>query len=149
MRQSVIYISYIYYYTNWILTNERENKMSKLHHTKYKENYKKYILGTIETGINDEPLKTDQEKIKYIFDRFYSENGFMVERVGKQKAIAEWLSGLALDIEYYYDDIVNLAVKMGSIDPNPSDKLRSKVEQNYWLFMANIIMSFEPKELKQ
>ena len=26
--------------------------MSKLHHTKYKENYKKYILGTIETGIN-------------------------------------------------------------------------------------------------
>ena len=132
-----------------ILTNERKNKMSKLHHTKYKENYKKYILGTIQTGINDEPLKTDQEKIKYIFDRFYSENGFMVERVGKQKAIAEWLSGLALDIEYYYDDIVNLAVKMGSIDPNPSDKLRSKVEQNYWLFMANIIMSFEPKELKQ
>ena len=124
------------------------NKMSKLHHTKYKENYKKYILGTIETGINDEPLKKDQEKIKYIFDRFNSEYGFMVERVGKQKAIAEWLSGLALDIEYYYDDIVNLAVKMGSIDPNPSDQLRSKVEQNYWLFMANIIMSFEPKELK-
>jgi len=25
MRQSVIYISYIYYYTNWILTNERGN----------------------------------------------------------------------------------------------------------------------------
>jgi hypothetical protein len=126
-----------------------ENKMSKLHHTKYKENYKKYILGTIETGINDEPLKTDQEKINYIFDRFYSEYGFMIDRVGKQKAIAEWLSGLALDIEYYYNDIVNLAVKMGSIDPNPSDQLRSKVEQNYWLFMANIIMSFETFEIKE
>jgi hypothetical protein len=123
--------------------------MSKLHHTKYKENYKKYILGTIETGINDEPLKTDQEKIKYIFDRFNSEYGFMIDRVGKQKAIAEWLSGLALDIEYYYDDIVDLAVKMGSIDPNPSDKLRSEVIKNYWSFMAYIIMSFEPKELKQ
>jgi hypothetical protein len=132
-----------------ILTNRRENKMSKLHHTKYKENYKKYILGTIETGINDEPLKTDQEKIKYIFDRFNSEYGFMIDRVGKQKAIAEWLSGLALDIEYYYDDIVDLAVKMGSIDPNPSDKLRSEVIKNYWSFMAYIIMSFEPKELKQ
>jgi hypothetical protein len=70
----------------------------------------------------------------------------MIKRVGKQKAIAEWLSGLALNIEYYYDDIVKLAIKMGSIDPNPSDKLRSKVEQNYWLFMANIIMSFEPKD---
>ena len=36
----------------------------KLHHTKYKENYKNYILGTIETGLNDEPLTTDKEKIK-------------------------------------------------------------------------------------
>ena len=120
--------------------------MSKLHHTEYKKNYKNYILSTIEEDGEGKPLKTDQEKIKYIFDRFNSEYGFMVDRVGKQKAIAEWLSGLALDIEYYYDDIVNLAIKMGSIDPNPSDKLRSKVEQNYWLFMANIIMSFEPKE---
>ena len=120
--------------------------MSKLHHTKYKENYKKYILGTIETGINDEPLKTDQEKINYIFDRFNSEYGFMIERVGKQKAMSEWLSGLALDIEYYYDDIVKLAIEMGSIDPNPSDKLRNKVEQGYFDFMSNVILGFEPKE---
>ena len=128
-------------------TNKRKgNKMTKLHHTEYKKNYKKYILNTIEEDGEGKPLKTDQEKIKYLFDRFNSEYGFMIDRVGKQKAIAEWLSGLALDIEYYYNDIVNLAVKMGSIDPNPSDQLRSKVEQNYWLFMANIIMSFEPKE---
>ena len=120
--------------------------MTKLHHTEYKKNYKNYILSTIEEDGEGKPLKTDQEKINYIFDKFYSEYGFMVERVGKQKAIAEWLGGLALNIEYYYDDIVNLAVKMGSIDPNPSDKLRSKVEQNYWLFMASIILSFEPKE---
>ena len=119
----------------------------KLHHTKYKENYKKYILSTIETGINDEPLKTDQEKIKYIFDRFNSEYGFMINRVGKYKAMSEWLSGLALDIEYYYSDIVDLAIKMGSIDPNPNDKLRNKVEQGYFDFMANIILGFEPKEV--
>ena len=119
--------------------------MTKLHHTEYKKNYKKYILNTIETGLNDEPLKTDKEKIKYLFDRFNSEYGFMIARVGKQKAIAEWLSGLALNIEYYYTDIVKLAVKMGSIDENPSDKLKSKVEQNYWNFMANVILSFEPK----
>ena len=123
--------------------------MSKLHHTKYKENYKKYILGTIETGINDEPLKTDQEKINYIFDRFNSEYGFMIARVGKQKAIAEWLQGLALNIEYWNDNIVPLAIKMGSIDENPSEKLQAKVIENYWSFMANIILSFEPKELKQ
>ena len=121
--------------------------MTKLHHTEYKKNYKKYILSTIETDNEDKPLKTDQDKIQYIFDRFNSEYGFMIERVGKQKAISEWLSGLALDIEYYYDDIVKLAVKMGSIDENPNDKLRSKVEQGYFDFMANIILGFEPKKV--
>ena len=121
--------------------------MTKLHHTEYKKNYKNYILNTIEEDGEGKPLNTEKEKIKYLFDRFNSEYGFMIERVGKQKAIAEWLSGLALDIEYYYDDIVKLAVKMGSIDPNPNDKLRSKVEQGYWDFMANIILGFEPKKV--
>ena len=121
--------------------------MTKLHHTEYKKNYKKYILSTIETDNDDKPLKTDQDKIQYIFDRFNSEYGFMIERVGKQKAISEWLSGLALDIEYYYEDIVKLAIKMGSIDENPNDKLRNKVEQGYWDFMANIILGFEPKKV--
>ena len=120
--------------------------MTKLHHTEYKMNYKNYILSTIEEDGEGKPLTTDQEKINYIFDRFNSEYGFMIERVGKQKAMAEWLSGLALDIEYYYDDIVKLAIEMGSIDPNPSDKLRNKVEQGYWDFMSNVILGFEPKE---
>jgi len=117
----------------------------KLHHTKYKDNYKKYILSTIETDLDDKPLNSDQEKIEYLFDRFYSEYGFAVQRVGKYKAMSEWLSGLALDIEYYYDDIVKLAIEMGSIDENPSDKLINKVCNNYWDFMANVIFSFEPK----
>ena len=130
------------------LSNEWNIKpIKKVHHTEYKKNYKKYILSTVETGLNDEPLKTDDEKIKYIFDRFYSEYGFMIKRVGKYKAMSEWLSGLALDIEYYYSDIVDLAIKMGSIDPNPNDKLRNKVEQGYFDFMANIILGFEPKEV--
>ena len=123
--------------------------MTKLHHTEYKKNYKNYILSTIEEDGEGRPLTTDKEKINYIFDRFNSEYGFMVERVGKQKAISEWLSGLALDLPFYYNEIVDLAVEMGSIDPNPNDKLREKVEQGYWDFMANIIMSFEPKERKQ
>ena len=123
--------------------------MTKLHHTEYKKNYKNYILSTIEEDEEGKPLTTDQEKINYIFNRFNSEYGFMIERDGKQKAISEWLSGLALDLPFYYNEIVDLAVKMGSIDPNPNDKLRERVEQGYWDFMANIIMSFEPKERQQ
>jgi hypothetical protein len=63
--------------------------------------------------------------------------------------MSEWLSGLALDIEYYNDAIVDLAVKMGSIDPNPSDKLKDKVAIDYWDFMANVILGFEPKRKDQ
>ena len=123
--------------------------MTKLHHTEYKKNYKNYILSTIEEDEEGKPLTTDQEKINYIFNRFNSEYGFMIERVGKQKAISEWLSGLALDLEYYYSDIIKLAIKMGSIDENPSEKLQSKICQNYWDFMANVILWFEPKKGKK
>ena len=120
--------------------------MTKLHHTEYKKNYKNYILSTIEEDGEGNPLKTDQEKINYIFDRFNSEYGWNIERVGKQKAMTEWLQGLALNIEYWNDAIVPLAIKMGSIDPNPSEKLQFKVIENYWSFMANVILSFEPKK---
>ena len=123
--------------------------MTKLHHTEYKKNYKKYILDCVQLDCEEKELKTDQEKINYIFDRFYDEYGFMIEQVGKQKAMSEWLSGLALPIEYYYDDIVKLAIEMGSIDENPSDKLRNKVEQGYFDFMANIILSFEPEQTNE
>ena len=130
-------------------TNQQRKEtknMTKLHHTEYKKNYKNYILSTIEEDGEGKPLTTESKKIDYIFDRFNSEYGFMIERVGKYKAMSEWLSGLALDIEYYNDAIVELAVKMGSIDPNPSDKLKDKVAANYWNFMANVILWFEPKK---
>ena len=120
--------------------------MTKLHHTEYKKNYKNYILGTIEEDGEGNPLKTEQEKINYIFNRFNSEYGWNIERIGKQKAMAEWLSGLALNIEYYDDAIVDLAIKLGSINSDPSNKLRTQVSQNYFNFMANIILGFEPKK---
>ena len=53
--------------------------MTKLHHTEYKKNYKKYILSPIEPDNNNKPIKTDQDKIKYIFDRFNSEFGWKIE----------------------------------------------------------------------
>ena len=124
--------------------NKERINMTKLHHTEYKKNYKNYILSTIEEDGEGKPLTTDKEKINYIFDRFNSEYGFMVERVGKQKAMSEWLSGLALNLEYYNLHIVELAVKMGSVDENPSGKMQRKIIDNYWDFMANVILGFEP-----
>ena len=118
----------------------------KLHHTKYKENYKRYILDNLhEVDWNGKTLTTDEEKIKYIFDRFNSEYDWAIERYGKVRAMTEWLQGLALNIPYMYDEIIELAIAMGSIDDNPTEKLETKVINNYWSFMANIILGFEPK----
>ena len=114
----------------------------KLHHTKYKANYKRYILDTIEIEGNE--LATDEEKVEYLFNRFYSEYDWHIEHYGKQKAMTEWLQGLALDIPYWNNELVPLAIELGSIDNNPSDELQSRVINNYWEFMANIILGFEP-----
>ena len=121
----------------------------KLHHTKYKQNYKNYILNCIELDNDGNILKTEQDKINYIFNRFYSEYGWNIERVGKFKAMSEWLSGLALDIDFYYEDIIKLAIDMGSLDVNANNKLKEKVQENYFDFMANIILGFEPKQNKK
>ena len=120
--------------------------MTKLHHTAYKKNYKNYILSTIEENGEGKPLTSESEKISYIFNRFNSEYGFMIDRVGKYKAMSEWLSGLALDIEYYNYKIIKLAKDMGSLNTDSNYKAEQKIINNYFNFMANIILGFEPKK---
>ena len=118
--------------------------MDKLHHTKYKENYKNYILDCIdsEDDLVNQELTRDQ-KIQYLFDRFNSEYGWNIQRVGKYKAMQEWLSGLAINIPYTYFDIIELAKEMGSIDSNPSEALKDRVCQNYFSFMAQMVLLLE------
>ena len=120
--------------------------MAKLHHTEYKKNYKEYILGNIHEDIEGNSISSEADKINYIFDRFNSEYGWRVNQVGKVAAMVDWLQGLALDIEFYNDEIINLAIRLGSIDENPSEKLQDRVIENYWDFMANIILGFETRK---
>jgi hypothetical protein len=129
-------------------TNQiKERKtMTKLHHTEYKKNYKNYILSTIEEDGEGKAITTESEKISYIFDRFNSEYSWNIERVGKYKAMSDWLSGLALPIEYYNYKIVKLAKNMGSLDTDSNYKAEQKIINNYFDFMANIILGFEPKK---
>ena len=115
----------------------------KLHHTKYKENYKNYILSTIQTDNDGKELDNNQDKIDYLFNRFYSEYDWSIKRNGKLKAMIDWLQGLALDIEYYNHDILELAKVMGSVSDNLTEKQEDRILLNYWNFMANIILSME------
>jgi hypothetical protein len=112
----------------------------KLHHTKYKKNYINYILESLEWNGSVSEDMPKQERISYLSDIFNKENGYMVDRVGKQKAIADWLRGLPLSIPYTYNEVIDLAVEMGSIEPNPSEKTRELVWNRYYDFMAHVLL---------
>ena len=136
----------------------------KLHYTQYKKNYQNFILETISDEqletISDEQLSswwigwsflcceekhrlTREAKVHYIFDRFFDEMDFEIKRSGKLVAMTEWLQGLNLNIPYWNNDIIPLAKKMGSINDNLTPRQEEKIIDNYWSFMANIVLGLE------
>ena len=126
--------------------------MGKLHYTKYQENYKNYILACLddEDSLIGKNLSR-QEKIKYLFDRFNSEYGWKVGRTKndtKQNVLAEWLSGLAINIPYSYYEIIELAKNMGSVNYELSTVQEDRICENYWNFMSYMILLLE-KEIKE
>ena len=118
----------------------------KLHHKKYTKNYQNYILSTITEDYNGDLIKTDEGKINYLFHRFYNEYGWHIKQYGKQKAMIEWLSGLAINIPCYNCDIVELAVEMGSVSEDLTEDQKNQIVDNYFNFMANIILKMEDRQ---
>jgi len=55
------------------------------------------------------------DKIKTLYNIFKREYGFMIERIGEQKAFSEWLQGLpsALTVPFYYSEILENALIAG------------------------------------
>lgn len=117
----------------------------KQHYTQYQPKYKNYILDCLddEDSLIGKNL-TRNQKIEYLMNRFNKEYGFMVQRLGnKQKAIAEWLSGLAINIPYYNDDIIELAKNLGSANQNLTSAQESNIINNYFNFMAYMVLQLE------
>ena len=74
--------------------------------------------------------------ITYIKDRFNNEMNWRIDQAGQQTAMIDWLQGLSLNIEYNNHDILDLAVKWGSIGSNASEKKKQKILDHYWRFMS-------------
>ena len=115
-----------------------------------------YILSVVDSsGFEDcdyfTKCETRQEKISFLKARFFSEYAFHVKHHGEQKALIEWLQGLALDIEFYNVKIIELMDSWGLVkrlkNGDISEKQYAKTLDEYWnrLSMA-ILMMF--KELK-
>ena len=101
---------------------------------------RQYILNCIYEGHYNEELTDEQEKIKYLRDRFASEYSWMIQRVGKIKACREWLLGLALNVDYTYYDIEQRLKLWGIIDGTESEKKLDAELDLYWDRLASSIV---------
>ena len=59
--------------------------------------------------------------------------------------MTEWLSGLAINIPCYNHEIIELAIKMGSVNENSTEDQKDQIVNNYFNFMANVILKMEDK----
>ena len=107
-----------------------------------------YILSVVESDdfenceyYND--CSADDLKIKFLKARFYSEYGYNVSRYGLQKAVREWLLGLALNVDFNYCDIEKRLQLWGILEGKYSDKKLEKELDLYWDRLAcNIVKMF-------
>ena len=121
----------------------------KLHHTKYKKNYAKFILDSIKPYEEDQPIKDDQ-KLDYLINVFKKESNFNNQRESFQNAFSNWLSGLpsVIDLPFYNGEIIELAVKLGSLDKNHTEQQAQRIYNNYWNFMAYMVLDMKIKQDK-
>lgn len=104
--------------------------------------YLNYILDCIDGTGYDIELKTNEQKVIFLYNTFQSEYGYNLKRYGWQGAIKEYLMGLpsCINIEWENYKILQLAVKMGTLPKDYTEKEADKILENYFNFMAAKIM---------
>tara|TARA_R110000751_G_scaffold107078_1_gene203236 strand:- start:148 stop:528 length:381 start_codon:yes stop_codon:yes gene_type:complete len=111
--------------------------MLKTNSTKYQLNFAKYILSVIDSEDLPSETMTNKEKVFFIMDRFVKEYCYQqnLDRHDNDmtKLMAEWLSGLAINIPYTYCDIIKLSKDLLETD---TLKDEDKIIENYFNFMA-------------
>jgi hypothetical protein len=120
--------------------------MLRTNSKKYQENFKNYILSVIDSEDLPSDTMTDKEKINFLMTRFVNEYcyEYNLKRYKNDytKIMAEWLGGLAINIPYTYNDILNLSKQLLE-----TDKLKNenKIIENYFSFMAKQIIRLTQK----
>tara|TARA_R110002072_G_scaffold139815_1_gene283577 strand:+ start:582 stop:953 length:372 start_codon:yes stop_codon:yes gene_type:complete len=111
--------------------------MLKTNSTKYQLNFAKYIISVIDSEDLPSETMTNKEKVFFIMDRFIKEycyeQNLIRYKYDMTKLLAEWLSGLAINIPYTYCDIIKLSKDLLETD---TLKDEDKIIENYFNFMA-------------
>lgn len=87
-------------------------------------------------------LNCDEITIVEMKERFYKEYGYMIRRIGELNACIEWLRGLAINVDFYYCDIVkNLAEWLDDSEENQWKQIEKRGDGLYWLLLAREIVA--------
>lgn len=97
-----------------------------------------YILNAIDSEGYDIKTTTAKEKLQFLADTFKNEYGYNIKRIGYQRAMAEWISGLpsSFNIDFENWKILELAKEWGSLPKNPTEKQEDKILDNFFNFIA-------------
>lgn len=100
------------------------------------DKYTSLLLDSIDSqGFEDCPYyntcSTESEKALFSHARFMSEYGWRVAQVGMEKAVIDWLQGLALNIPYTYHDILCVANAL-----EMKESAQERICENYFPYMA-------------
>lgn len=112
--------------------------MSKPNYRPIIRSYLLSVLADEDHGITD---PTEQQLFNHAKERFFSEYGWYMDRVGLQQAMREWLLGLALSVDYTYHDIEQRLLSWGIMKGNETEKQRDKALDQYWDRLAVRLIS--------
>ena len=111
--------------------------MIKTNSKRFKDNFKKFIFEVIDSEDLPKEVKTERQKLDFIMDRFRTEAvheySLIRHKNNLTSIMAEWLSGLALNIPYTNYDIIELSKKLLETD---TIKNPDRIINNYFYFMA-------------
>jgi len=99
---------------------------------------KLYLIEGITPDGYDSNPETPAELIQFVSDTFNAEAGWNIKRIGHHEALTEWMQGLPSSIHFAFTnyDILQLAIRWGSLPDNATEKQEDNILDNYFHFMA-------------
>ena len=97
-----------------------------------------YILDCIDSEGYDVSVKTDKEKLQFLYDTFVSEQGYNIKYYNSEpKAFQNWIMGLpsCFTIKFTNFDILELYKIWHDVNVL-TEKQEQKILDNYWDFIT-------------
>lgn len=111
----------------------------KLTGRELKKFYAQIFVDAIQSTEGGEDLE-GKDAFAFAYDKFLGEMGWQVSREGMQRAVRDWLQGLALNIPFNNHEILQLAQQTGHLPESPTEHQEDKILEEYWDFMASTFL---------